>query len=213
MDINFGHHPGILTTLQELWSCGNSILAQLALKCPNFKPLVTWWDMPGWRPKLRMYSSVNSLQDYIQFYWICWFNFPVSKNKKEVDNATPLNSNNKASAAQSSEATNNKKNASIFARLFARSKSQEETKALNNSKAGVSNPPQRARAQGHRSGQRKCCRRPFRTDRKGVSRTYGANKKLRVKLQYLIGRTLDVNQPICAFSKTFNFLIITYEGT
>ena len=63
----------------------------------------------------------------------------MSKNKKEVDNTTTLNSNNKA-PSHSAEATNNKKNASIFARLFARSKSQEETKALNNSK-GVSNPP------------------------------------------------------------------------
>ena len=68
--------------------------------------------------------------------------FPVSKNKKEVDSNTapPLSSNNKSHSA--SESTNNKKNASIFARLFARpSKSQEETKALNNSKLGVSNPP------------------------------------------------------------------------
>ena len=69
--------------------------------------------------------------------------FPVSKTKKEVDSNTapPLNSNNKLHSA-SAESTNNKKNASIFARLFARpSKSQEETKALNNSKPGVSNPP------------------------------------------------------------------------
>ena len=68
----------------------------------------------------------------------------MSKNKKEVDSITapPLNSNNKAASQSASEATNNKKNASIFARLFARpSKSQEETKALNNSKPGVSNPP------------------------------------------------------------------------
>ena len=70
--------------------------------------------------------------------------FPVSKNKKEVDSNTapPLNSNNKSHSA-SAESTNNKKNASIFARLFARpSKSQEDTKALTpNSKPGVSNPP------------------------------------------------------------------------
>ena len=50
--------------------------------------------------------------------------FSGGKNKKESDTAS-----NKSNNTEGVVEATNKKNASIFARLFARSKSQEETKA------------------------------------------------------------------------------------